>query len=177
MGCNQPDDPLDLGRIELHVRVDTALAEDIDAQRAVGIDHNLDHPRVGERGGNRRPHRGAQHRAAALRRNTFGLGGHHDVAPSDSTGASVRLPPAIWRPTCETNASNRSRPIARAAASASGIRLVKSVVGAAHLIGPVVAARLWAVGILARRQHRCGCHARGEVVIAKIAQLARPDRR
>ncbi len=26
----------------------------------------------------------------------------------------------MWRPTCETNAANRSRPIARAAASASG---------------------------------------------------------
>jgi hypothetical protein len=32
----------------------------------------------------------------------------------------LRLPEPIWRPTWVTNASNRSRPTARAALSASG---------------------------------------------------------
>ncbi len=45
----------------------------------------------------------------------------HLASCRSSPGAGIlRWPLAIWRPTCVTNASNRSRPTARAALSASG---------------------------------------------------------
>ena len=49
-------------------RVDAALAEPVEPQAPVGVDHDLDDRGIGERGGDRRPHGGAQHRAAAAQR-------------------------------------------------------------------------------------------------------------
>jgi hypothetical protein len=64
---DQPDDPLDLGASS-RTSVSTRPSPRIDAQRTVGIDHDLDDARIGQRGGDRRPHGGAQHGAAALGR-------------------------------------------------------------------------------------------------------------
>src|SRR3546814_2513383 len=58
---HQTDDPLDLGRLEPLTGIDPALAEPVETQAAIRIDHHLDDRRVGERGADRRPHGGAQH--------------------------------------------------------------------------------------------------------------------
>src|SRR3546814_9007434 len=58
---HQPDDPLDLGRLEPLTGIDPALAEPVETQAAIRIDHHLDDRRVVERGADRRPHGGAQH--------------------------------------------------------------------------------------------------------------------
>src|SRR3546814_2353867 len=114
---DQADDAFDLGAIDPDVRIDAAFAQYIDAQRTIGIDHHLDDARIGKRGGDCRPHRRAQHRAAAFARNR---GAAHPASPSTCAAVSVRLPPTIWRPSWAMKRSNRSLPTERAALSASG---------------------------------------------------------
>ena len=116
---DQADDPLDLRGIVADLSVGPPLTEPVEPQQAIGIDHHLDDQRVGERGGDGRSHRGAQHRAATARGDGIG-NGVHDGAPAPAASPSVRVPAASCRPTCATNASKRSRPIARAALSESG---------------------------------------------------------
>ena len=66
MAGDETDDPLDLGRIEPLACIDPALAEDVETERPVGVDHDLDDARVGECGGDRRTHGGAKHGAATI---------------------------------------------------------------------------------------------------------------
>ena len=108
---DQPDDPLDLSGVEVDVGIDPALAEQVDAQAPVGIDHDLDHAGIAQRGGDGRAECSAQHRPAAV------CGRVHHRTPS--LLPMVRRPSAICRPTWATKASNRARATARPAASLS----------------------------------------------------------
>ena len=63
---DQPDDPLDLGRRQADARIDPAFAEAVQPQDTVGIDHHLDHRRIGEGHGDVGSHRRAQHRRAPV---------------------------------------------------------------------------------------------------------------
>ena len=112
---DQPDDPLDLRRIAATLPVsDAAGAKPVEPERAIGIDHDLDHERIGERGGDVGAHRGAQHRALRGLRDSAALTG-----PLLRAGESDRPLASCW-PTRSTNAAKRSRPIARATSSPSG---------------------------------------------------------
>ena len=79
---HQPDDPLDLRRIQHLAGIAASLAQPVEAQGTVGIDHDLDDVRLGEGGGDRRPHGGAEHRALA----SGGLDCAHRAPPARGSG-------------------------------------------------------------------------------------------
>ena len=68
MARDQPDDPFDLGGAEPLAVYRRVRRQAVDPEPAVGIDHHLDHRRIGERRGDRRPHGGAQHGPLAVER-------------------------------------------------------------------------------------------------------------
>ena len=61
MGGDEADDALGLGGTEALAGEPAADGRPLDPQLAVGVDHDLDHGRIGERRGNGRPEGGAQH--------------------------------------------------------------------------------------------------------------------
>src|SRR3546814_14262607 len=63
---NQADNPLDLCGIVACAGIYAALAQSVEPQRAVGVDHDFDDGGVGKRRGDGRSHPGAQHPAAAV---------------------------------------------------------------------------------------------------------------
>jgi hypothetical protein len=65
MSGHKSDDPLNLRGLKAHFRIDPPFPENIEPQRAIGIDHDLDHVWVAERRGDRWAHGRAQHGAAA----------------------------------------------------------------------------------------------------------------
>ena len=65
MARDQPDDPFDLRGLVACPGVDPTLAQSVEPQHAIGIDHDLLSRGVRERGGDGRPHRSAQHRTAS----------------------------------------------------------------------------------------------------------------
>ena len=92
MRGDQADDALGLGAADALAGVLAADRGPLDPQPAVGVDHHLDHGRVGERRGDGRPEGGAQHLpAAALRL----VGGgereeiSHGASPSSPGGRCV----------------------------------------------------------------------------------------
>jgi hypothetical protein len=107
MARDEAYDPLDLVRLDPDAGVDATFTQAVEPERAVGIDHDFDDLGVCKRERYVRPHGGAQHPAAAVL-------GERTVHRSCSVPI-VRRPAATCRPTCATNASNRSRPTARPA--------------------------------------------------------------
>ena len=89
MGGDQANDPLGFGGVDAQTRIAPPLAEPVDPESAVRVDHHLDDGGIGQGLGNRRPHRRLQHGAAAL------LGSRAHGLFSPSLGPSERLPPAI----------------------------------------------------------------------------------
>src|SRR5262249_36514509 len=65
MARDETDDSLDLVRREPHIGIDTAFSQQVEPQRAVGIDHDLEYARIAERGGDSRPHGGREQGPAA----------------------------------------------------------------------------------------------------------------
>src|SRR3546814_8789443 len=110
MGSDQADDSFDLRGIDTNIGIDAPFAQYVDTQRAVRVDHHLDDARIGQGGFDRRSHRRAQHRAAALGRQGGGCSAHW--TPPAASPPSVRLTNAIWRPSWAMKRSNRSLPIA-----------------------------------------------------------------
>jgi hypothetical protein len=98
MAGDQPDDPFGLGRLAQEAGIDASLAQPVEPEPPVGIDHDLDHQRIGQRIGDRWPHGAAQHGAAALGR-SIGLPFPHGRPPSVDLGARVLVLLAICRPT------------------------------------------------------------------------------
>lgn len=118
MGGDQADDAFRLGRVQMHARIDSALAQPVEPQRTVGIDHHLDDGRIGKGFGDCRTQGGAQHDTPPV----VGLGMRaHPSPPPPLSLLSDLLPEAIWRPTCSTNLSKRSWAIAWVALSGTGV--------------------------------------------------------
>src|SRR3546814_17595916 len=86
-------DSFDLRGIDTNIGIDAPFAQYVDTQRAVRVDHHLDDARIGQGGFDRRSHRRAHHRAAALGRQGGGCSAHWP--PPASSPPSVRLPTAI----------------------------------------------------------------------------------
>ena len=97
MAGNQADNAFCLGGFEPSPRLDAAFAKTVETQHAVGVDHDLDDERIGERSGDCRSHGGLQHRTAAASRLGF-EGAAHDGSPSFA-GVSIDRPVASCRPT------------------------------------------------------------------------------
>ncbi len=116
MAGDEADDPLDLRGLEPEAGIPAAAPEAVEPEPTVGIDHDLDDLGVGERGRDRRPHRRAEHRAAAGGGKRLAHGRRAALAGAPP---SVRVLPAIASPTRATKALKRSRPTARAASSPS----------------------------------------------------------
>src|SRR3546814_11087455 len=107
-GCSSDlaDDPLDLRRLHPDFGIGSTLTEPVQAKRPVRIDHDLDDAGIGQRRGDRRPHRRAQHRAPTVGGDTAG---HWP----GSVGPMVLRTAAICRPTCALKDSNRLAAIDR----------------------------------------------------------------
>ena len=73
MRRNQPDDALDLCRLHPHIRIGTSLAESVETERAVGVDHDFDDLDVAHGGGDVGPKRRDEHAPATC----SGKGGAH----------------------------------------------------------------------------------------------------
>src|SRR3546814_12032900 len=69
---DEADDPLDLRRLHPDFGIGSTLTEPVQAKRPVRIDHDLDDAGIGQRRGDRRPHRRAQHRAPTVGGDTAG---------------------------------------------------------------------------------------------------------
>src|SRR3546814_19056524 len=82
---------------------DSALAEPIEPKNSIGVHQDLNDGGISQRAGNRRPHRRTEHRAPAIR----GLHVAHARVSMMFSVLSVRLPPAIWRPSWAMNRSKR----------------------------------------------------------------------
>ena len=67
MACNEPDDSLDLERVDGLARIDPSRSQPVEAERTVGIDHDLDHGRVGKGSDDRAAHGRPEHRKLARR--------------------------------------------------------------------------------------------------------------
>src|SRR3546814_10643334 len=72
---------------------------DLEAKRAVRVDHDFQDQGIGESFANRRPHRRPQHQAAPIMGDRLA---HDPLFPSRSL-PSVRLPVASWRPSWPMN--------------------------------------------------------------------------
>ena len=68
---DQTDDALAVSCGELYASVGEALAQPVDPQAAVGIEHHLDNRRVFEPCGDARPQRGPEHACATGKRFGF----------------------------------------------------------------------------------------------------------
>lgn len=95
MRSDETDDPLGFRRSQGQAGIHPPLAQPVETQTSVGIDHHLDNQRIGQRRRDNRTHGSAQHGATTI----IGFRvGDHDGSPGSSP-VSVRRRPAICRPT------------------------------------------------------------------------------
>src|SRR5215475_3670079 len=119
MRRDEQDDALDVGDPEAIASIHPPLAQAIEPEAPVGIDHDLDHVGIGERAGDSWSQGAAQHGPVPLTGFVV-LVHHHSSLPSSGVCLRLRWPLASCRATWSTNLWYRSRPIAFAVSSFSG---------------------------------------------------------